>query len=250
MLQALFHNKLKSSFTDSHFSPSEDSLTSSVLGLMQYLSDDIILTIFKNACGSLMSSEGDLGDIIDFRFWEHWNGSNTSNSIYVEPDVWIETSNLNLIIEVKKTDYGGQYEVQWRNEIIAFQNTYPESTKKLVLIPLGGNASLTAKSINVREIWYKVFPISWFNLLRAIKQAEASDIVERNSQRVLRDIISAFEMHNYFDIEWLDTLHPVGIKSQNIETVESLMQRNFEKLYTPLIPLNSNQTVQWLQWMN
>ena len=34
MLQALLNNKLKDSFKDPYFRPSEDTLTSSVIGLM------------------------------------------------------------------------------------------------------------------------------------------------------------------------------------------------------------------------
>jgi len=42
MLQALLKHKLKEAFRDSNFEPSEDSKTSSVFGLLQYLPAQIM----------------------------------------------------------------------------------------------------------------------------------------------------------------------------------------------------------------
>lgn len=62
MLQALLHKKLKNSFENPHFRPSEDTLTSSVLGLMQYLPDAVFWELLRSSCG--MSSN--LPEFVDF----------------------------------------------------------------------------------------------------------------------------------------------------------------------------------------
>lgn len=57
MLQALLHSKLKASFENPSFTPSEDTLTSSVWGLLQYLPDDTLWQIVRKSCGEGTSTE-------------------------------------------------------------------------------------------------------------------------------------------------------------------------------------------------
>ena len=61
MLQALLHKKLKDSFENPHFKPSEDSLTSSVMGLMQYLPDDIFWDLLRSSVAGLRTCRNRLG---------------------------------------------------------------------------------------------------------------------------------------------------------------------------------------------
>ena len=90
MLQALLNNKLKDSFKDPYFRPSEDTLTSSVIGLMQYLPNEVIWKLLSQACGMKSNLTLNLGNIISFHFGQ--DGMLWEQVIlnFVEPDVWIE----------------------------------------------------------------------------------------------------------------------------------------------------------------
>lgn len=49
MLQALIHHKLKGAFTDTHFHHTEDTTTSSIIGLLQYLPDELVWKLLKSS---------------------------------------------------------------------------------------------------------------------------------------------------------------------------------------------------------
>ena len=130
MLQALLHKKLKDSFENPHFRPSEDSLTSSVVGLMQYLPDDIFWDLLRSSCGRSSNLPESVGAIISVNFWDRWDATDTWNTTLVEPDVWIDTKDYYIIVEAKKYDASGmQHDDQWENEIKALLN---ENHAKLV----------------------------------------------------------------------------------------------------------------------
>ena len=206
MLQALLKHKLKEAFRDSYFEPSEDSKTSSVFGLLQYLPSQILWNLLRQSCGNnslLIETSGELQDI---QFWARWSaeGDEIPNSSYVEPDVFCEFDNFNLIVEAKKDDHSGQYEQQWKNEINAYLNEYPDNKKKLIFIAFGGNKTLKTRKLPVKGQEYIVFSASWQNLLNAIdKYKKESFGIEK---RLLSDIILAFEKHKFFCLEWLETL--------------------------------------------
>ena len=77
MLQALLHKKLKDSFENPHFKPSEDSLTSSVMGLMQYLPDDIFWDLLRSSCGRSSNLPESVGAIMSVNFWDRWDATDT-----------------------------------------------------------------------------------------------------------------------------------------------------------------------------
>ena len=157
MLQALLHKKLKASFENRTFKLSEDTLTSSVIGLLRYLPSEILASILKNACGICSSFPLEIGEVIDIRFWEHWDGTNTSNSRLVEPDVLIVTEHYNIIIEAKKSDERGQYSEQWQKEIKAYRNSYSDDRRELILIALGGNVSLKEQVLRIGKDSITIF---------------------------------------------------------------------------------------------
>ena len=135
MIQALLHNKLKDSFTNPHFTPSEDSLTSSVIGLMQYLPSKLFWQFLRSSCGGKEKLPSDIGQIISFSFWERLLPDGKYNSSHVEPDVLVETEEFYIIIEAKKYDSANQQdETQWEKEIVALQKTYDDSEKNIIFI--------------------------------------------------------------------------------------------------------------------
>ncbi|MDE7386258.1 MAG: hypothetical protein K2N28_03880 [Muribaculaceae bacterium] len=237
MLQALLHKKLKASFVDPTFKPSEDTLTSSVIGLLQYLPSDILSSILKDACGICNSFPIEIGDVLDIRFWEHWDSNNTTNSKLVEPDVLIVTEYYNIIVEAKRSDDGGQYREQWQNEIIAYRNSYSDDGHKLVVLALGGNISLAEQVLKIGNDSFTVFCASWFNLLHAISKQFENDY-PAHIKRLLSDIINAFEIHGFFDIEWVNTLTHCPLNSKTV-TVFS-QSGTFSNFYQLCIPLKTN----------
>lgn len=105
MLQAILHNKFGKAISLGYFKGIEDTLTSSVIGLLQYLPDSVVWEILRGACGQ--SSDNfpvNIGAVLDYHFWERFDASGTINSTAVEPDVWIETETFDIIIEAKRSD--------------------------------------------------------------------------------------------------------------------------------------------------
>lgn len=92
MLQVLLHKKLKDSFENPHFKPSEDSLTSSVMGLIQYLPDDIFWDLLRSSCGRSSNLPESVGAIMSVNFWDRWDATDTRQQFGMErhcfmPDV-------------------------------------------------------------------------------------------------------------------------------------------------------------------
>ena len=184
------------------FQPSEDTKTSSTLGVLQYLPDEMFWNIMCKACRDhSFPIFSEVGAIIDFHFWDKLNAQDTGNKISVELDVWIETENYRIIIEAKKDDGRGQYENQWKKEIKALANEYGRD-KKFILIALGGNKSL--ESLSDKNIGTCVFKITWYELLHAVVEQLPSS-KSRANQRILQDVIDGFAAHKVVDVQWLDS---------------------------------------------
>lgn len=213
MLQALLHHKLKQAFSDSTFHHSEDTLTSSIFGLIQYLQEEDVYQILQKACGENTSFPQDIGNIISFQFWPHLSANDTKNSFIVEPDVLIETSNYVIIVEAKKYDGCGQYETQWENEIKSVLNDYGNQ-QNVFLIAMGGNKSLTNRVIKVANISYPIYTASWFNLLFTVSKMQSKTTGAK--RRILSDVIRAFAKHGYMSVQWMNTLLSVSFSNTNI----------------------------------
>lgn len=243
MLQALIHKKLKASFANPSFRPSEDTLTSSVLGLLQYLPSNIFLSILKEACGKSSTFPVENEEVVEVRFWEHWDGNNTTNSRLVEPDIFIVTENYHIIVEAKKKDESGQYVEQWKNELTAHKNSFPNDSHNLILYALGGNESLAEKALNIGKDKVPIYRASWFNLLHAVSKELLDNKHSFAINRLLSDVISAFEFHGFFDMEWLDSLYTCSLnpKTKSVFTDSKL----FSRFYTNHKPLNSKYLDIW-----
>jgi hypothetical protein len=230
MLQALLNHKLKEVFKNSSFEPSEDSKTSSVLGLLQYLPAQIMWDLLRQSCGYYSSLMKNCGELLQVQFWARWSayGDDISNSNYVEPDVFYEFENFNLIIEAKKDDQFGQYDEQWVNEISAYLNEYPNEDKELYFIAFGGNQLLKWRTIKIREKEFNIFFASWINLLNLVQKLKKES--NHHTKRLLSDIIFAFEKHNFFSIEWLESLPIKEIHNRNTQNINSWIFCNVDFL--------------------
>ena len=214
MLQAILHNKFGKAISDGTFKCIEDTLTSSVIGLMQYLPEDIFWKLLKSACGnSTVDLPDSIGAIQNFHFWERFDATDTKNKVAVEPDVWIETDTYDIIVEAKRSDNSGdnsQYEGQWTNQIIALRNSYGnEEPNPLIYIAIGGNDSLRDTSLQIEKKSYTIHTASWYLLLNAILEELNDNDFERNQlhiRRILFDIVQAMQVHRIIKASWFETL--------------------------------------------
>lgn len=160
MLQALIHHKLKGAFTDTHFHHTEDTTTSSIIGLLQYLPDELVWKLLKSSCGFSSGMPQNIGQILSVNFWGSWTPDGDINTTRVEPDVWLEFEKAFIIIEAKKYDGGGQYEEQWRKEVKSYNLHFGKLQKRLFFIALGGNQILQNKTITVDGVNHTIHAAS------------------------------------------------------------------------------------------
>lgn len=201
MIQAYFKGK-----SSVQFLSNEDFKTSSSIGLLQYLPDNVFWNIMKRCCVELDVAA--LGKIQNFNFWRHTDRTKTKNSNYVEPDVWIETENYDVIIEAKKNDGGGQYLQQWHDEIQSILNEQRNGNyqKPIILIALGGNENLQPESVSVGNERFDVFKTSWFDLINAIVTEFNSQENNGNVYRILSDVVELFAHQGVIVMKWLNNL--------------------------------------------
>lgn len=214
MLQAFFKGKLV--IQDNRVKHNEDLKTSSSIGLLQYLPDDVFWNIMRNGCIGFPAI--DFGKITSFIFWAHNDPTGTRNTDYVEPDVWIETENYDVIIEVKKMDENGTYPQsmeQWQDQIQSVKNEQNNNDyeKPIILIALGGNENMLPEIAS----GCPVYKASWYNVLNAV-------VNERNNQdengyvcRVLDDVIEMFARQGVMKIDWFNTLPIIPIQENALE---------------------------------
>ena len=244
MLQAILHNKFGKAISGGSFKGIEDTLTSSVIGLLQYLPDPLFWKVLKGAFGqSSVSLPVDIGEVLEFHFWERFDASGTKNSTVVEPDVWVETEKFDIIIEAKRSDDSAdnaQYEEQWRNQIIALHNSYGEETAKpLIYIAIGGNESLRDTSVLVDGREYAIHTASWYNLLNVVLNLihdYETDNIPICTRRILMDIVQALQVHRFIKTTWLDSLPVVNIKCSSDTALFCLWEFDNTDILAGIIP--------------
>lgn len=208
MIQAFFKGK-----SGIEFIQNEDFKTSSSIGLLQYLPDDVFWNIMRNSCVGFTTI--DFGKIEFFNFWAHTDATDTSNSQLVEPDVWIETEKYDVIIEAKVGDGGGQYIGQWRNEIQSIKNEQNNNDyeKPIILIALGGNDIMQPEN----ALGSPVYKASWYNLMNAVVKERDAQSDSGYICRILDDVVEFFARQGVMKIEWLNTLPLAVVNAQVLD---------------------------------
>lgn len=249
MLQAIHHNKVGKAIPTGSFSGKEDTLTASVVGRLQYLPEDTFWSIIRGACGRLtVGLPESIGEVLDFRFWERLNATGTKNERDVEPDVWVVTNLFDIIIEAKRSDCSAdnsQYEDQWRNQVIALQNTYgKEEPKPLIYIAIGGNDSLRDTTVQIKEKEFIIHTASWYNLLNTVLN-ELNDIegegLPNHTKRVLQDIVLALQIHRIIKTIWFDTLPKILIPEGSVSALYELWDFDNTELLETIPPIIINE---------
>ena len=204
MLQAILHKKNLRTPTGKR---SEDALTSSTIGLLQYLPDETFWQILYEASEHTLPEFSDAGAIENISFWEEMSAKGTTNQRSVEPDVWLELERIHLIIEAKRHEEGGQYEGQWLNEIQALLNTRAEDDERPIwLLAVGGNYQTSKQSLTLGDNKYPIIKIRWQRLLEEVKKCtDEFSPYSSVEKRICNDIIKAFELFEYLSLKWLDS---------------------------------------------
>lgn len=208
MIQAILRNKIKSEVRD-YFKTKEDTLTSSVIGNLLFLPTNFILEILSNSSYDKFSYSR-FGKLSSFEFWPHWNSKNTSNSNFVEPDVFLRFENVDLIIEAKRYDDNQQYIGQWKNEIISYYNEYEDEEKELYFLAIGGiNSNNTELIPIVGKSDVLIYKLRWKKILDEVtKNIEKLEKIKSFSDnanstiRILQVILQSFELHGFLSIKW------------------------------------------------
>ena len=200
------YSKIK---TDGKFN--EDFKTYATVGILQYLPVDLFWGIIRSSTVDSHNLPDNSGEIIQMEFWPRWynlkNIDCVNNSKYIEPDIFIKFEMFDCIIEVKKSDYQGQYQAQWLSQSQAYFNEYGPD-KKLVYIALGGNINLDETS----SLKF-VHKATWQKLLKNVNNALQERLLmkfpsqqTKQEIRILNSVVESFSKYNEYIVELLDTL--------------------------------------------
>ena len=108
----------------------EDTLTSSIFGLLRYLPTEIFWCILTYAAGEDNLPNYSTCEAIEkTEFWPKWPPEGTNNKSHVEPDVFFRFSKFDLIIEAKRWERTSQDGGQLSNEIKSYLNNYKDECK-------------------------------------------------------------------------------------------------------------------------
>lgn len=165
MENTLIHSTLYNKNTN------EDPKTSTIFEHLLLLPDNILWSLLRNSSRTYKQElPEDIGYLEKFEFWPKWDPNNTSNSTYVEPDIFIRFNLLDIIVEAKYQDGAGQYREEWIREIQAYYNEYSSDKKQVILLSVGGNSDYKSEIINS----CKILKINWIDLLDSVIKLKES----------------------------------------------------------------------------
>ncbi|MBI9062572.1 MAG: hypothetical protein JEZ14_11350 [Marinilabiliaceae bacterium] len=176
------------------------------------------------------------GNLEGIEFWPRWSAEGIEGRQYIEPDVFMQFCNFDLIIEAKKGDDGGQYNEQWINQIRAYCNEMKDD-RELFYITLGGNSDKLNDRVEVsyntdekiQKITTTINKCDWMSLLIEIttlksqlKTVSTSISSHDAILRLLDDIIASFNYHGFYNVKWFKNLTYKSVNNESIETLSSL----------------------------
>ena len=197
----------------------EDSLSASVFSHLLHLPAEVFWALLRKACYSNDLPES-AGEPLVVEMWPKWNATETGNSKYVEPDVFIRFADFDLIIEAKRWDDGQQDPAQWKRELVAYANEYGEVPMPVRMIALGGIHHEHDEVLRIKrpilkdgvlqpDIICSVHMCRWRGILyqskRMLKELEKLEYPTSQTaatRRVLEDLIDLFAWHSYSTRPW------------------------------------------------
>jgi hypothetical protein len=203
LLRKAGHN-LKSVKWQELFKPTEDSLTSSVFGLLKLLPNELFWRIVNESIyhhnpfnGAYMINE--------YSFWPRWKNREQET---VEPDLFIRTMDFDLIIEAKRGDDDQQREEQWVRELSAYfdeiEAQIQPQTRTVHLLAVGGIKRERPQPIIIGNYKVHIYTMRWTILLNTILRIRK----KLNSNKgllssidscilILNDIVDYFSIHGF-----------------------------------------------------
>jgi hypothetical protein len=189
----------------------EDSLTAVVFDTLKYLPTEMFWSILKRSLyyDKLPSASGDL---LSISFWDKWKAEDTTNSNFVEPDVFLRFNEFDVIIEAKRRDEKQQSGNQMKNEIQAYYNEYNDEDKILYFIQLGGLQNRNDElDFILNDKTVVICKTNWTKLLEQIvsennKIKNSGLTILSAYSRILEDSIYGFALHQYYKKRWLKNL--------------------------------------------
>ncbi|WP_052184254.1 hypothetical protein [Psychroserpens sp. Hel_I_66] len=198
----------------------EDSCTAGVFDILKYLPADLFWQILKSSL-LLDTLPSVAGNIQQIEFWPKWSVKDIeeiSNANYIEPDVFINFIDFDVIIEAKRYDEKQQNSKQHRDQLVAYFNEFSDNeTKEVYYILLGGlhledvrkEITIIAGFLNERTV--KLSTIKWSSLLSTI--ASLKKTIERQGLQhqkpillLLEDVINVLAIHGYHKKKWLSKM--------------------------------------------
>lgn len=181
----------------------EDTITSTIIGTLLHLPDQLLWKILREAChaGSMLPKNP--GELRAYEFWPKWDAYGTKNTNYVEPDVFLRFSEVDLIIEAKRSDDGGQYREEWERELVGYENQFVSSKNPVVLISIGGNGSnTTSETLRINGHGRTVVKCSWVGLYEAL--AAEQEKLSGSNRRVVESLMLSCDQLGIRSYQWLD----------------------------------------------
>lgn len=202
MLHSRYHNK------DTY----EDPKTSAIFENLMLLPDNVFWHLFRGSCFDNSVLPIHSGRLLSYSFWPHWDKTGTNNTYFVEPDLFLQFENFNVIIEAKYGDLCGQYEYQWKQEIIAYGNEY-SFENPFLFIAVGGNMSTYTENVKVKGKNVSIYKCNWLSLLISVNKYSKEldgitfpDYSLSATQRLLDNIVLAFNVNGVYNIKWFNTM--------------------------------------------
>ena len=275
MLKAVIHGKAGRVIGDqeqsvswsSLFKAREDLLTSTIFERFYYLSDDIQLKLlnywFEGHYGVVPTYFGELEGIT---YWPRYTHQHDLGSNQVEPDLIINFTECNIIIEVKPPAGGDQYLWQWRKEIESFIQSEDIQGKPLYFLAIGRINQVNAanwgnKLLKEFDELKGLAALKWDVVTEHIVNTLKKYIhVSKQDARILEDMLSGLSLYGLqiSPFKWDDfipnpfpeiklTMHSNIIGSNNVPSTFTPKHSSFllsEELYTsfPKLDLNKFKT--------
>lgn len=193
----------------------EDSLTGSVFSTLLNLPAELFWQLLQRACHSTTLPQHS-GELEDVEYWPHWDPPHTTNTSFIEPDLFLRFSGFDLIIEAKRRDDKQQKAQQWQNECQGYFNEYWEELKPLYFLALGGIHQEQDDQVSITQplaVTVPVIKVRWGKLLSGIQQLrnDLESIRTQSSQtqaqiRTCQHVIDLFAWHGYFTGYWAGDL--------------------------------------------
>lgn len=213
----------------SEFELCEDSKTSTVFEILSLFPNNILWGILCKSAE--IKDDINPGEFRDIHFWPKWKSFGTSNSQFVEPDVLIEFSELNIIVEAKINNSNPQTESQWQNEILAYSN-HTWNNRQFILIAVDGNGNegcLGKETVgfSIPNSFIGVYKTDWNAIIKAVNE---NANIPLSLKKYFDEALSLFG-HSYYEPldkffacwePWLDSCIKPSLMKKSYEFLNSL----------------------------